>query len=524
MESNGTKNAVDNSAIWTWVLKSRDSDARFYLAEHNQTNSRAVTNFAITVRTSAGDVTIPDVQLNGRQSRWVVTDYSIGKETLLYSTAEILTYGMFETPVVVFYLKEGQKGEFAFKSSQGNVTFQTFGTASDLKAESAGKSTKYTKFTYTQGKGATTVRFSNGVLAYLLDVPSAWTFFAPPTASDPQIDADQQIFVLGPYLVRSGSVAGDTVSITGDNANSTAIEVYAGQSASKIVWNGIQLSTSKTPYGSLVAKIPGAEERKISLPVLSDFRVADSIPEAAPSFNDEDWVVANKTTTISPVQPLTLPVLFSSDYKFYTGAKIYRGYFSGTTAASLNLTVQGGLAAGWNAWVNGKSIGYHSGNASQTSTNAVLSLQSATLKETGNVITVVTDYNGHDQTSTGPAGVENPRGILGAQLLNANRASVSFDKWKIQGNAGGEKNLDSVRGPMNEGGLYGERLGWHLPGFDTSKWEKASPTDDGVKGSGIRWFTTNFDLSIDDDLDVPLGIEVGAAKGTVARILLFVNG
>jgi hypothetical protein len=77
---------------------------------------------------------------------------------------------------------------------------------------------------------------------------------------------------------------------------------------------------------------------------------------------------------------------------------------------------------------------------------------------------------------------------------------------------------------MNEGGLYGERLGWHLPGFDTSGWAKASPVADGVKGAAIKWFTTSFDLDIDEDLDVPVGIEVGAPSSTVARVLIFVNG
>jgi hypothetical protein len=105
MESNGTANAVDNSAIWTWVLENRDTDSRFYLAENNKTSTRAVTNFSMTVKTSAGAVTIPSMQLAGRQSRWVVTDYAVGNETLLYSSAEIATYGLFDSPVLVFYLK-----------------------------------------------------------------------------------------------------------------------------------------------------------------------------------------------------------------------------------------------------------------------------------------------------------------------------------------------------------------------------------------------------------------------------------
>lgn len=480
-----------------------------------------MTDFSITVKTSEGDVTIPSMQLAGRQSRWVVTDYEVGDETLLYSSAEIASYGLFDQPVLVFYTREGQTGEFAFKSS-GNVTFESWGAGSDIASAPANGT--YSSFKFTQSKGATVVQFSNGVLAYLLDIPTAWTFFAPPTTDDPNVTPDNQIFVLGPYLVRSASVSGGKVAFVGDNANATTIEVYAGSDIDTISWNGKDLDTAKTAYGSLTAQLEGTADRKTSLPELSGFKAADSSPETDPSYDDSNWVVANKTTTLSPVKPLTLPVLFSSDYKYYTGAKIYRGYFSGKTATSLNITVQGGVAAGWSAWLNGQSIGYNPGNASLTSTTALLSFGNATLKDEGNVLTVITDYTGHDQTSTGPAGAENPRGILGAQLFGSNNTKLSFDQWKIQGNAGGERNIDPVRGPMNEGGLHGERLGWHLPGFDTSSWESGSPTEDGVSGTGIRWFTTTFSLSVDADLDVPIGFELGAPEGTTARMLFFVNG
>ncbi|PSN60780.1 hypothetical protein BS50DRAFT_578950 [Corynespora cassiicola Philippines] len=522
MESNGTQNAVNNPAIWTWVLKNRDTDGRFYLAENNNTRSRAVTDFAATVETSVGPVTISTLQLGGRQSRWIVTDYPVGNHTLLYSSAEVLTYGTFDRPVLVFYVREGQTGEFAFKTSE-NVTFQTHGALSNLKQNPANGTSSYSAFTYEQSKGATIVEFSNGVLAYLLDIPSAWTFFAPPTTSDPNVTPDSHLFVLGPYLVRSASISDGTVSIIGDNARATNIEVYAA-SASKLSWNGKELETEKTSYGSLIAQIPGAEEREISLPELGNFKAADSSPEIDPSYDDKNWIVANNTSTLSPVKPLTFPVLFSSEYKFYTGAKIYRGRFSGTSASALNLTVQGGRAAGWSAWLNGQLIGFHGGNATESSTTSIVSFKNVTLNEQENVITVVTDYNGHDQTSTGPSGAQNPRGILGAQLLSQNNTKLSFTEWKIQGNAGGENNIDPVRGPMNEGGLYGERLGWHLPGFNTDDWEAASPVTDGVQGAGIKWFSTTFDLDIDEDLDVPIGFELGAPQGTISRVLIFVNG
>lgn len=512
MEKNGTGVAVDSSDIWTWVLKNKESNARFYLAQHNATSSRSVTDFSITVDTSGGNMTIPKLQLGGRQSRWIVTDYSIGKESLLYSSAEVLTYGTFPEPAIVFYLREGQSGQFAFKNSN-NVTFTTYGAKTDLNTTSGNG------FAYTQTKGLSAVKFSNGVLAYLVDIPTAWTFFAPPTTSNPTVKPDEQVFVFGPYLVRSAKVEGDVVSVIGDNVNSTTIEVYAGGNVSTVSWNGAKLDTKRTAYGSLTARIPGTEDRVVSLPALSDFRVANSLPEASASYDDKNWIVANKTTTLSPVKPLTLPVLFSSDYKFFTGAKIYRGYFNGRNVTSANITAQGGVAAGWNAWVNGKFVGYHPGDAALQSTTGTLDFKNVNLTDKNNVLTVVTDYTGHDETSTGPSGVQNPRGLLGAQLQGG-----AFTQWKIQGNAGGEKNIDPVRGPMNEGGLLGERLGWHLPGFDTSSWAQGSPVTDGVAGAGIKWFTTTFDLNIDEDLDVPLGVEVDAPSGTVARVLIYVNG
>jgi hypothetical protein len=522
MESNGTGNAVNTTGVFTWVLKSKDSDGRFYLTEQNDTRSRTLTRFSTEVKTSLGPVTLPSLQLDGRQARWVVTDYTLGNETLLYASGEVLTYGSFDRTVVVFYLKEGQTGEFAFKS-QENITYKSYGADSNL-THGPRNSTGYSAFSYKQAKGATVAQFSNGVLAYFLDIPTAWTFHAPPTTSDPNVDPGHQIFVIGPYLVRTASISGETVVVLGDNANATTIEVYAGQNVKKISWNGQDLTTSKTPYGSLTAEITGTENRKIVLPDLNGFRAADSAPEISPSFDDSNWIVADKNTTLNRVKPLTLPVLYSSDYGYYSGVKVYRAHFSGRTATSLNITVQGGAAAGWNAWLNGQLIGYELGNGTVWVTNAMLQFKNVTLNSGKNVLTVVTDYTGHDQTSYGPSGAQNPRGILGAQLLSANNTKLNFDVWKIQGNAGGEKNIDPVRGPLNEGGLYGERLGWHLPGVDTESWEHSSPVEDGIKKAGIRWFTTTFALQIDKYLDVPIGVELGTAASTIARVQVYVNG
>ncbi|KAJ8059632.1 hypothetical protein OCU04_011284 [Sclerotinia nivalis] len=522
MIGNGTGHSVSSTGIWSWVLRNPDTQAGFTVVQQATSSSRASVTFDVYLNTSLGAVTASKVNLNGRQSKILVTDYNFGNHTLLYASSDILTYGTFDVDVLVFYLQQGQIGQFALKTTS-KLTYQVYGN-SVFTANSTSNSTSTSQtFTYTQGAGQTVVKFSDGALVYLLDQPSAWKFWAPPTTSNPQVKPNEQIFVLGPYLVRNASISSGVVQISGDNDNATTIEVYAGNSLTNIVWNGVSLSATKTKYGSYSASLPGTESRVISLPSLTNWESANSLPEKETSYDDSKWTVCNKTTTLSPIAPLTLPVLFSSDYGFYTGQKIYRGYFDGLTYTSINITCSGGLAFGWSAWLNGVLIGGNTGVATATTTNAVLDLKNFTsvIKSENNVVTVVVDYHGHDETSTAK-GSENPRGILGAFLVPKPSTSTGFKLWKIQGNAGGSANIDPVRGPMNEGGFYGERVGWHLPS------SPSLPSDStpliGLNTSGISFYTTNFTLALDSDLDVPLGIKLSAPAGTVARVMFWING
>lgn len=122
--------------------------------------------------------------------------------------------------MLVLYLNIGQKGVFAFKNAPSHLTFKTYGN-SNLTSTT---STNGTQYSYTQGDGATAVKFSNGVLLYLLDKETAWNFFAVPTTSNPNVSPSEHILALGPYLVREASISHDTVSLIGDNANTTSLE------------------------------------------------------------------------------------------------------------------------------------------------------------------------------------------------------------------------------------------------------------------------------------------------------------
>lgn len=84
---------------------------------------------------------------------------------------------------------------------------------------------------------------------------------------------------------------------------------------------------------------------------------------------------------------------------------------------------------------------------------------------------------------------------------------------------------DKTRGVFNEGGLFGERLGWHLPGFDTSKWAARSLSSGLPDGSaGVGFFVTTFNLSIPAGFDVPMSFTFEEPLGQAYRALLFVNG
>ena len=173
--------------------------------------------------------------------------------------------------------------------------------------------------------------------------------------------------------------------------------------------------------------------------------------------------------------------------------------------------------SGWSAWLNGEHIGSFLGNASLSTGNKTLSFNDATLGSS-NTLVVVQDNTGHDETPT----YLSPRGILGASL----QGGAKFSSWKVAGTAGGTTSqLDPVRGPLAEGGLHAERVGWHLPGFDDSTWnDTSSPATTGLTGAGIRFYRTVVPLSIPPGLDVSISFKLSAPHSQKLRAQLFVNG
>ncbi len=83
---------------------------------------------------------------------------------------------------------------------------------------------------------------------------------------------------------------------------------------------------------------------------------------------------------------------------------------------------------------------------------------------------------------------------------------------------------DTTRGVLNEGGLYGERAGWHLPGFDTSSWVERDLSAGLPNGAaGVGFFVTCFPLNIPAGFDVTISFTFDEIAQPY-RALLFVNG
>ncbi|KAF2005169.1 glycoside hydrolase family 35 protein [Amniculicola lignicola CBS 123094] len=506
-----------NSAVAASELRNPNTNAAFYVTIHAYSPSSTKEQFKIHVSTSIGNLTIPQqsgsIVLNGHQSKILVTDFKVGKQTITYSTAEVLTYSIVDgKPIVVLWAGVGEAVEFHIKNAGKGSTAKGSDSKATFHKDQHGVIANLESLS-----GNTILEFDNGVTVIVADKPSAYLFWAPNLSADPFAPVDKSILVQGPYLVRNAAVNGKTLVLTGDISNATTIEIFASKTVKSVTWNGKSIGASRTAYGSIKANIAGTTT-KIKLPTLSSWKVKDTLPERLATYDDSGiaWVDADHTTTPNPTKPDTLPVLYVDDYDFHNSFHLFRGYFNGS-ATGVSLSVQGGQAFGWSAWVNGKFLGSFLGNTTLSAGNLTFSFANVTLDtKKDNVLLVAQDNTGHDLR----AGAVLPRGILKASL----EGGATFSKWKIAGTAGGDEVLlDPIRGPLNEGGLTAERLGWHLPGFDDSKWSSGSPSK-GFSGAGISFYRTVVPLKIPTGIDASFAFIFNTAASKAVRVQLFVNG
>jgi beta-galactosidase len=335
------------------------------------------------------------------------------------------------------------------------------------------------------------------------------------------------VIVKAGYLVRTAYLQGSDLHITADFNATTSVEVIGAPSKAKnLVINGnkAQIKVDKNGIWSTSVKYTAP---KISLPSLKDlkWKSLDSLPEIKNSYDDSRWTVADHTYTNNSVKnPLNTPTsLYSSDYGFHTGTLIYRGQFTANgKEKTFFVRTQGGTAFGSSVWINETYVGSWAGTSVSSSYNATYTLPILKSGESY-VITVVVDNMGLDEDwVVGSDEMKDPRGILDYELSGQSASAVT---WKLTGNLGGEDYQDKVRGPLNEGGLYAERQGFHQPEPPTQKWDSSSPFD-GLSEAGLRFYSASFDLDLPQGWDVPLYFNFGntTSPPSAYRAQLYVNG
>ena len=354
-------------------------------------------------------------------------------------------------------------------------------------------------------------------------VPSKGT--TPGFASDE--NTASSVIVKAGYLVRTAYLQGSDLHLTADFNATTSVEVIGAPSGAKnLVINGnkAQVKVDKNGIWSTSVEYTAP---KIKLPSLEHlkWKSVDTLPEIQNSYDDSRWTVADHTYTNNSVKnPLNTPTsLYSSDYGFHAGTLIYRGHFvANGKEKTFFVRTQGGTAFGSSVWINETYVGSWAGIDADSSYNATYTLPNLKPGKSY-VITVVVDTMGLDENgSVGSDEMKDPRGILDYELSGQSASAIT---WKLTGNLGGEDYRDKVRGPLNEGGLYAERQGFHQPQPPTQKWDSSSPFD-GLSKAGIRFYSASFDLDLPKGWDVPLYFNFGntTSPPSAYRAQLFVNG
>ncbi|MEV4345022.1 beta-galactosidase [Actinoplanes sp. NPDC049596] len=458
------------------------------------------------------------VTLAGRDAKVLVSGYALGGQRLVASTSEILTHeAIGGRDVAVLYGNQDAPGATVLSySSRPRVTVLEGRVASSFGAGEL-------RLDYTHN-GLARVLIEGGgrrPLLLLLGTPeTAASFWRADTATGPVLVRGTALLRSATEAPRAGSAAGPgLVALRADTAVAGPVEVFSAGRA--VTVNGERIATRPTRSGSVLGHLPGP--RPVALPALTGWRQHAEAPEAAPGFDDSRWPVADKSTSLSPFVPLTQPVLFSDEYGFHTGSVWYRGRFTATGAeTSVALNAITGKRGNYLVWLNGRYLGSAAGGVQADSDEPAnpspgpgeFAVPPGLLKPgQPAVLSVLVQNMGHNDDWTADDNrFRQPRGLVGARV-NGSTAPVT---WRIQGTAA----IDPIRGPLNNGGLYGERAGWTLPTHADRSWPPAAP----AVPAGVTWRRTSFTLALKPGQDTSVALRFSAAPPAGYRAILYLNG
>ena len=314
----------------------------------------------------------------------------------------------------------------------------------------------------------------------------------------------------------------------GAGTNGATGTAGAAASAAKAA-TGTNSATGTGDVGVFTGKVPGpaaVASQQLSFVKSTDYA------EAKATYDDSKWKVAADTQAANPrfqgPGEYSHTVLDSNHYGFYEGSVWYRGTFTATKAdpylylqgnGGSGVPSQGKNPAFMQVWVNGVYAGAYDAAGNWAKVN----VPAGTVKS-GDKVTVAVLVNNLGQNldwSDDGLSKQN-RGLFDVAIEG------STATWKIHG-ADADFAAKAATNPSgtlyNNGGLGGEKAGFHMPGFDDSKWAKA---DNLHSPAGVTWYRARVKLNLPANQDTAFRLDINSSRfsslGDRAQATLFVNG
>ena len=324
------------------------------------------------------------------------------------------------------------------------------------------------------------------------------------------------------------ATSADATGTAGAGTNSATGTAGAAASAAKAA-TSTNSATGTGDVGVFTGKVPGpaaVASQQLSFVKSTDYA------EAKATYDDSKWKVAADTQAANPrfqgPGEYSHTVLDSNHYGFYEGSVWYRGTFTATKAdpylylqgnGGSGVPSQGKNPAFMQVWVNGVYAGAYDAAGNWAKVN----VPAGTVKS-GDKVTVAVLVNNLGQNldwSDDGLSKQN-RGLFDVAIEG------STATWKIHG-ADADFAAKAATNPSgtlyNNGGLGGEKAGFHMPGFDDSKWAKA---DNLHSQAGVTWYRAHVKLNLPANQDTAFRLDINSSRfsslGDRAQATLFVNG
>ena len=333
----------------------------------------------------------------------------------------------------------------------------------------------------------------------------------------------------------TGTAGAAASAASAGNAGATKFTGTAGTAGAASAGNadaagaGTNSATGTGDVGVFTGKVPGpaaVASQQLSFVKSTDYA------EAKATYDDSKWKVAADTQAANPrfqgPGEYSHTVLDSNHYGFYEGSVWYRGTFTATKAdpylylqgnGGSGVPSQGKNPAFMQVWVNGVYAGAYDAAGNWAKVN----VPAGTVKS-GDKVTVAVLVNNLGQNldwSDDGLSKQN-RGLFDVAIEG------STATWKIHG-ADADFAAKAATNPSgtlyNNGGLGGEKAGFHMPGFDDSKWAKA---DNLHSQAGVTWYRARVKLNLPANQDTAFRLDINSSRfsslGDRAQATLFVNG